>query len=76
MDRENPESLVVARNGSPILIGMTSDTVYVASEKIAFEKYTANYITMKDGELIEININNINEFYKNNKGRIQIISEK
>lgn len=76
MDRENPDSLVVARNGSPILIGMTSDTIYVASEKIAFEKYTSNYISMKDSEVIELSINNINEFYKNNKGRIQTIAEK
>lgn len=44
MDKESPRSLIVARNGSPILIGLTDDTVYVASEKIAFEKYTSNYI--------------------------------
>lgn len=31
---------------------------------------------MKDGEIIEINIKNITEFYKNHKSRIQIIKEK
>lgn len=68
-----PESMIVARSGSPILIGLATDAIYVASEKIAFEKYTSNYIQMADGELIELNIKNITEFYKNHKDRIQII---
>lgn len=62
--------MVVARNGSPILIGLSNDTIFVASEKIAFEKYTSNYIQMKDGELIEIDKKNITEFYRNHKERI------
>jgi len=32
--------MVVARNGSPLLIGLAQDTFYVASERVAFEKYT------------------------------------
>ncbi|EGR27583.1 hypothetical protein IMG5_193830 [Ichthyophthirius multifiliis] len=52
MDNLNPESMIVARNGSPILIGLSNDTIYVASEKIAFEKYTSNYVNVYDGELV------------------------
>lgn len=67
---------MVARNGSPILIGISNDTIFVASEKIAFEKHTANYISLKDGEIIEIDKKNIHEFYKNQKERIQTIAIK
>ncbi|KAL4468899.1 hypothetical protein ABPG72_009169 [Tetrahymena utriculariae] len=76
IDKCHPESLIVARNGSPILIGIATDAIYVASEKIAFEKYTSNYILLQDGELMEFNLKNMSEFYKNNKDRIQVIQEK
>ncbi|EAR90097.2 glucosamine-fructose-6-phosphate aminotransferase [isomerizing] protein, putative (macronuclear) [Tetrahymena thermophila SB210] len=76
IDKCNPESLIVARNGSPILVGIATDSIYVASEKIAFEKYTSNYILLQDGELMEFNLKNMSEFYKNNKDRIQVIKEK
>jgi glucosamine--fructose-6-phosphate aminotransferase (isomerizing) len=48
--------MVVARNGSPILIGFNDDTLFIASERIAFEKHTLNFITLKDGELLLLDI--------------------
>lgn len=52
--------MVVSRFGSPILIGLHEDSIFIASEKIAFEKYTENYICMKDDETIELNLKNRN----------------
>jgi len=40
MDCENPHQMLVARHGSPLLIGFDDNNIYVASERIAFEKYT------------------------------------
>ena len=76
MDETVPESLIVSRVGFPILIGLHEDSIFIASEKIAFEKYTENYITMKDGETVELNLKNRKEFYKNNIFRTKKITEK
>lgn len=58
MDREDPDKIVVARNGSPILVGLHEDSIFVASEKIAFEKYTENYIIVNEGEVLELSLEN------------------
>ena len=46
-----PDQLVVARNGSPLVIGIGSDRTYIASETSAFNRYTKNFISMNDGEI-------------------------
>jgi len=56
--------MLVARNGSPLLVGLHKDSIYVASERVAFEKYTQNYISLEDGEVILLDLKNRNEFYK------------
>ena len=52
--RENPEELVVACNGSPMVIGLGADHIYVASETAAFNRHTKNFISMRDGEIAVI----------------------
>jgi len=32
LNREEPKKIIVARNGSPILVGLTDSTLYIASE--------------------------------------------
>ncbi|KAL3787103.1 hypothetical protein ACHAWO_013287 [Cyclotella atomus] len=46
-----PDQLVVARNRSPLVIGIGSDRTYIASETSAFNRYTKNFISMNDGEI-------------------------
>ena len=46
-----PDELVVACNGSPLVIGIADDRTFVASETSAFNRYTKNFISMKDGEI-------------------------
>merc|ERR1712176_853638 len=41
----------VARNGSPLVIGVGSDRTFIASETSAFNRYTKNFISMTDGEI-------------------------
>jgi len=48
---ETPNELVVACNGSPLVIGLAQDKMFVASETSAFNRYTKNFISMKDGEI-------------------------
>ena len=54
IDKENPEEIVLSCNGSPMVIGLGDDHVYVASETSAFNRYTKNFIAMKDGEFAVI----------------------
>jgi len=40
LDRQDSSKMIVCRNGSPILVGLGEDSIYVASEKIGFERHT------------------------------------
>lgn len=75
IDREDNKKIIVARNGSPILIGLHQDFIIVASERIAFEKYTENFIEIKDHELMEIDLDKRNDFW-NMRNRILTITDK
>ena len=48
---DTPDEMVVACNGSPLVIGIADDRTFVASETSAFNRYTKNFISMKDGEI-------------------------
>lgn len=51
MCTDTPDELVVACNGSPLVIGIGSDRMFIASETSAFNRFTKNFISMKDGEI-------------------------
>jgi len=48
---DTPDEMVVACNGSPLVIGIADNRTFVASETSAFNRYTKNFISMKDGEI-------------------------
>jgi len=48
---DSPDELIVACNGSPMVIGLSDDRTFVASETSAFNRHTKNFISMKDGEI-------------------------
>mmetsp|Transcript_11346 Transcript_11346/g.21243 ORF Transcript_11346/g.21243 Transcript_11346/m.21243 type:complete len:725 (-) Transcript_11346:84-2258(-) len=51
MSQDDPDQLIVACNGSPLVIGIADDRTFVASETSAFNRYTKSFIPMKDGEI-------------------------
>jgi glutamine---fructose-6-phosphate transaminase (isomerizing) len=51
LNKESPGEIIVACNGSPMVIGLSDGRTYIASETSAFSKYTKNFIAMKDGEI-------------------------
>lgn len=51
LDREDPSRLLVAKNGSPMLIGVAEGRTFVASEPSAFVRYTKNFIALQDREI-------------------------
>lgn len=48
---KEPDELVVACNGSPMVLGIGEGRVFIASETSAFNRHTKNFIALKDGEL-------------------------
>ena len=51
LDRDEPTTMVVACNGSPLVIGLGDSATFVASETTAFNRHTKEFIAMKDGEI-------------------------
>lgn len=51
ISKSNPEEIIVACNGSPMVIGLGQGRTFIASETSAFSRYTKNFIAMKDGEI-------------------------
>ncbi len=49
--KDNPETLVVARQGSPIVIGVTDGARFVASDPAPLLQYTKRLIFLADGEV-------------------------
>lgn len=60
MYKNEKNKLFVARNGSPIIIGISNDGFYITSEQIALYKYTNQFINLKNNELKILDLNNIN----------------
>ena len=51
MHAENPGQLVVARNGSPIVLGVGDNEMYVASDAPALIAHTKQVVFLGDGEV-------------------------
>ncbi|GAA5104234.1 glutamine--fructose-6-phosphate transaminase (isomerizing) [Haloechinothrix salitolerans] len=51
IDATKPGELVVARNGSPIVLGVGDGEMFVASDVAALVRYTQSVVYLDDGEL-------------------------
>ncbi len=54
LDAEHPDRIVVARNGSPVLLGVGEREMFVASDVAALVGYTRQVVYLDDGELAAI----------------------
>lgn len=55
IDKENPDQLVAARKGSPMVIGIADDGFYIASDASPIVEYTKNVVYLDDQEYAVIN---------------------
>lgn len=51
LDQAHPDRIVVARNGSPIILGLGDREMHVASDTAALVRYTKQVVHLDDGEL-------------------------
>jgi glucosamine--fructose-6-phosphate aminotransferase (isomerizing) len=62
VDTEHPDRIVVARNGSPVLLGLGEKEMFVASDVAALVGYTRQVVYLDDGELATITANGYRTF--------------
>ncbi|MDV6316116.1 glutamine--fructose-6-phosphate transaminase (isomerizing) [Idiomarina sp. HP20-50] len=67
MDTRNPERLVVARSGSPLVIGVGIGENFVASDQLALLPITRKFIYLEEGDVADINRTNISIFDQNDQ---------
>ena len=51
LDARSPDRLVVARNGSPVLLGIGDKQMFAASDVAALVRYTRQVVHLDDGEI-------------------------
>jgi glucosamine--fructose-6-phosphate aminotransferase (isomerizing) len=51
VDARQPEEIVVARNGSPVVLGLGDGELFVASDTAALVRHTQRVVHLDDGEL-------------------------
>jgi len=62
MDKNNPDKLVVARSGSPLVIGLGIGENFIASDPMALLPVTRQFIFLEEGDVAEISRNHISIF--------------
>ena len=63
MFKDHPESVICARNGSPLVIGVgDDDSNYVASDPHALAPHTRRVIFLSDGEIAQVTADDIQVF--------------
>lgn len=54
LDKEHPETLIAARKGSPLVVGIGEDEYFLASDATPIVEYTDQVIYIEDEEVIKI----------------------
>ncbi|MGW9205917.1 glutamine--fructose-6-phosphate transaminase (isomerizing) [Embleya sp. NPDC055664] len=54
VDTATPDRIVVARNGSPLVIGVGEREMFVASDVSALVRHTSSVVHLEDGELASV----------------------
>ena len=59
MTAQNPEEIVVARKGSPLILGINDDEVFIASDASALVGHTNQVVYLNDGEVALCHAGNV-----------------
>lgn len=62
MEPTNPDRIVVARSGSPLVIGLGIGENFVASDQLALLPVTRRFIFLEEGDVAEITRDEVNIF--------------
>jgi glucosamine--fructose-6-phosphate aminotransferase (isomerizing) len=65
MDKEDPSRLIVARSGSPLVIGLGLGENFIASDQMALLPVTRRFIFLEEGDVAEITRRTVRIFDNN-----------
>lgn len=60
LDKYDADTLYVAKNKSPLLIGLGLECNYVGSDALAMIKYTNKFLEINDGEIVIVKADSVN----------------
>ncbi|UOF93665.1 MAG: glutamine--fructose-6-phosphate transaminase (isomerizing) [Bordetella sp.] len=63
--KKEPNRIVGARNGSPLVIGIGKNENFLASDNVALIPFTKKFIYLEDTEIVDLTPNNISIFNTN-----------
>ena len=75
LDKKNPEKLIVARNGSPLLIGLGEKINFIASDAQALIEHTNKFVYLEDGDLATVTAEEV-KIYNKDKESIRRETKK
>ncbi|HBW19881.1 MAG TPA: glutamine--fructose-6-phosphate transaminase (isomerizing) [Actinobacteria bacterium] len=62
IDERNPDRIVAARNGSPLILGVGDHEMFVASDLSALVRHTTSVVHLDDGELATVTASGFRTF--------------
>ena len=65
IDMNDDQKLVVARNKSPLLLGLGTDEFFAASDPLAIAQHTNDFVFLEDGDVAELTANTYKVFDSN-----------
>ena len=74
IDIKDSSNLVIARNKSPLLIGIGTDEMFAASDPLAIAQQTNDFIFLEDGDVAEISANTYKIFDESKKEVVREIT--
>ena len=75
LDKKNSDKIIVARNGSPLLIGLGEKTNFVASDAQALIEHTNKFVYLEDGDLATVTAEEV-KIYNKDKQSIRRETKK
>jgi glutamine---fructose-6-phosphate transaminase (isomerizing) len=72
LDERHPDRLVVARNGSPLILGVGDREMFVASDLSALVRHTTSVVHLDDGELATVTASGFRTFSRDEENTAKV----
>ena len=72
LDERHPDRLVVARNGSPLILGVGDREMFVASDLAALVRHTTSVVHLDDGELATVTASGFRTFSRDEENTAKV----
>ena len=72
LDERHPDRLVVARNCSPLILGVGDREMFVASDLAALVRHTTSVVHLDDGELATVTVSGFRTFSRDEENTAKV----